>query len=188
MIIYLLTSENLRSNDFIKDFCFYFKPKGKSILLHGVFGSPNDTRFVSKRLSAYLSEELIVNSILNGDQRQLLRATPGGVQVRKELITAAHAQVDLVVLNCLAEGHSGATALDPEAVLKGLRELYGVEPVTIFPVNPRSPLGQQVLQVEVGADLAKLKEAYEEEAATIDLALRIAPAVLLNPAAFPAKP
>ena len=69
MRLLFLSADNLRNGPFIKDLVYHFKGAGKCILLHDHFGSIADTRFVTKRVSALISEEMILNNGFSGDQR-----------------------------------------------------------------------------------------------------------------------
>ena len=184
MNIYVLTEQNLRNNVFVKDFAFYFKPKGKAVLLHAGFGSPSDTRFVTKRLSAYLSEELVVNAQLNGDQRGLIYQTDTSAGVRRELLDAGFLQVDLLVMNdlCLMDGDLRHVGL--VSVLDGLRAGYPDARITLFPANPLSALGQRAPGIFSAEQAQRLIDVYDEEQSLLELAALITPVHVLNPSAF----
>lgn len=178
MTLYFLSSDNLRSNAFVKDFVFHFRPQGQAILLHAAFGRAEDTKFVSKRLSAYLSEEMVVNTVLNGDQRKLIEQQEGQVQVRADLIEAAFQQVRLIVMNPLSEGGP----VDIEALILALRGTLPIEELVFFPGNAKSALGATRLQLENVEEVARLRAIYDEDSATLDLIAQLLPATLTNPA------
>jgi hypothetical protein len=182
MILYFLSEDNLRNQAFIKDLVYHFRPAPGSILLHAPFGSVEDTRFVSKRISAYLSEELVVNSILHGDQRKLIQLVDGQPVVRRDLIDASFQQCALLVMNAL----SADGPVDVQALIGALRATYDISELVLFPASPKSALGAGRPQVQAPGDHSRLIAVYEEEAPVLDRALALAPATIANPATFKA--
>jgi hypothetical protein len=180
MILYYLSEDNLRNDAFIRDLIYHFRPEKGSILLHAPFGTAADTHFVSKRISAYLSEELVVNSILHGNQRRLIQVQDGQVSVRKDLIEAAFQQCALIVMSALSEDGPA----DPLQVIAVLRQHFAVDEVLLFPASPKSALGAGRPHMHAAADHARLIAVYEEEQAVLDRALHLAPATIANPATF----
>lgn len=182
MILYFLSEDNLRNPAFIKDLVYHFRPEKGSLLLHAAFGSAADTHFVSKRISAFLSEELVVNSILHGDQRQLIQLRDGQPAVRRDLIDAGFQQCALLVLNAL----SADGPVDPQALILALRATFDITEVVLFPTSPKSALGAGRQRILSNADLDRLLAIYEEEAPVLTRALALAPATIANPATFKA--
>lgn len=182
MILYYLSEDNLRSQAFIKDLIYHFRPAPGSILLHAPFGSAEDTRFVSKRISAYLSEELVVNSILHGDQRRLIQAVEGRPEIRVDLLEAGFAQAALLILNALSEDGP----VDPIHLIQHMRTRLDITELVLFPSSPKSALGAGRPVIEVPEDHARLQAVYEEETSVLNHALALAPATIANPATFKA--
>jgi hypothetical protein len=184
MKLIFLSADNLRNGPFIKDLVYNFKGVGKCILLHDHFGSVSDTRFVTKRISALMSEEMIVNNAFSGDQRNILSVQAGEVAIRIDFLENALKTVDLVLLNALGMQDGAIKALDPLQVLAQLRVLLGLEEVYLFPKNTRSPLVAQRRRLVSPVEIAELKAVYDEEALALDRAEQMLPAILAAPGNF----
>lgn len=182
MILYYLSEDNLRNQAFVKDLVYHFRPAPGSILLHAPFGSAEDTRFVSKRISAFLSEELVVNSILNGDQRKLIQVVDGAPVLRQDLIEAGFAQAALLIVNALSEDGP----VDPEQLIRHMRAHFDITELVLFPSSPKSALGAGRPTVAGADDYTRLQAVYEEETSVLQRALALAPATIANPATFKA--
>ena len=182
MILYYLSEDNLRSQAFVKDLVYHFRPAPGSMLLHAPFGSAEDTRFVSKRISAFLSEELVVNSILNGDQRRLIQVVDGQPEIRVDLVEAGFAQAALLIVNALSEDGP----VDPIHLIQHLRTRFDITELVLFPSSPKSALGAGRPGIAGADDHARLQAVYEEEASVLTRALALAPATIANPATFKA--
>ncbi len=184
MKLLYLSAENLKSTPFIKDLVWNYKEVGKSIILHDHFGSVADTRFVTKRISALMSEEMITNNAFSGDQRSIFAKTALELQVRKEFLEQALETVDLLVLNALGTQDTSSVALDPLDVAIRLREVWGLEHIHVFPRNSRSPMVVSARSLQSLADIEPLRAVYEEEAQTLANASKLLPVVLAAPSNF----
>lgn len=186
MKLLYLCADNLRNPNFIKDLVWNFKDVGKAILLHDHFGSISDTRFVTKRISALMSEEMIVNNPLSGDQRNILTEKEGQIIVNVEFLNSIFKTIDLVILNPIALQGDDSIAAKSFDVAKAIRSVYGLEEIFIFPSNPRSPLASErrVFASTSDAEFEKLLAVYEEESQAIESAQALAPSVLASPTNF----
>ena len=184
MKLLYLSAENLKSTPFIKDLVWNYKEVGKSIILHDHFGSVADTRFVTKRISALMSEEMITNNAFSGDQRSIFAKTALELQVRKEFLEQALETVVLLVLNALGTQDASSVALDPLDVAIRLREVWGLEHIHVFPRNSRSPMVVSARSLQSLADIEPLRAVYEEEAQTLANASKLLPVVLAAPSNF----
>ena len=184
MKLLYLSAENLRSTPFIKDLVWNYKQVGRSIILHDHFGSVADTRFVTKRISALMSEEMITNNAISGDQRGIFQEGDHGVLVRKDFLEQALQNVSLLVMNALGAKEQGTTMLDPLAVALQLRSAWDLEHVHVFPRNSRSPMVVSVRELQTTADLEPLRAVYEEESLTLANAQRLLPVILGSPSNF----
>ena len=184
MKLLYLSADNLRNGPFIKDLVYNFKKVGKSIILHDHFGKVADTRFVTKRISALMSEEMILNNAFSGDQRQIFTTTAGALALRMDFIHKSLETVDLVLLNALGLADGELVSLDPLRVLDALRLALDIEEVYIFPKNARSPLVAQRRLFTSVDEIAPFRPVYEEEANALALAERLLPAVLAAPGNF----
>jgi hypothetical protein len=184
MKLLYLTSDNLRNTPFVKELVYHYKDVGKSIILHDHFGSVSDTRFVTKRVSALLSEESITNNAVFGDQRSILRETAFGILIRQDLLQRLLETVDVLVLNALCLADQKVKTIDPIAVAQQLRLAFGLETIHLFARNSRSPMVAMPRHVMMPSDTSSLLEAYEEEAAVLHAASRLSPAVIGSPSNF----
>jgi hypothetical protein len=184
MKIFFLSADNLKSGPFIKDLVYNFKDVGKSIILHDHFGNVNDTRFVTKRISALLSEEMILNNAFSGDQRGILTQTAAQITIRKELLDQAHQTIDAILLNPLGLIDGQLGLMDAKSVIAALRSQYAIESIHLFPKNSRSPLVAQARHLRQAQEIADLLMAYEEEASILSLAQNLLPVLLAAPGNF----
>lgn len=181
MKLLYLTQDNLRNAPFIKDLIFHHKLEEPSLILHDHFGSIQDTRFVTKRLSALMSEDMIVNNAFSGDQRNILSLKNGQLQFRKDLVKEAYATVNLFILNPIVASEEGPQAHSPVEILQMLRREFEIPEVLLFPRNSLSPIaaGREVIR-EPG-DVERLLRLYDEETELLEMARAVAPAVLAAP-------
>jgi hypothetical protein len=184
MKLLYLSADNLRNGPFIKDLVYNYKKVGKSIILHDHFGKVADTRFVTKRISALMSEEMILNNAFSGDQRQIIATTADALSLRMDFLQQSLQTVDLIILNALGLADGALATLDPLRVLDALRLALDVEEVYVFPKNARSPLVSQPRLLRAAAEIEPLRPVYEEEAAVLGLAERLLPVVLAAPGNF----
>ncbi|MEY3442870.1 MAG: hypothetical protein RLZZ519_1151 [Bacteroidota bacterium] len=184
MKLLYLSAENLKSTPFIKDLVWNFKEVGKCIILHDHFGSIADTRFVTKRISALMSEEMITNNAFSGDQRSIFQQVNGSTEIRKEFLAQALETVDLLVLNALGTDGDAMSPLDPLEVAMQLRAAFDLDHIHVFPRNSRSPMVVSARSLKSIADLEPLRAVYEEEAPTLSIAEKLLPVVLAAPSNF----
>ena len=184
MKLFYFSESNLRRTPFIKQFVSEINQfKDKAILLHAPFGSAADTRFVTKRLSSLLSEVLVVNMGLNGDQRGLIERDGKALKVNAAALEEKFQTLQLVVLNPLLAGTEGEIA-DPLAVATALREVLPIDGTWTFLNNSRSPLAAEKHAVEAPGQVAEWLKIYDEEADALQAAATLAPATLVSAANF----
>jgi hypothetical protein len=181
MKLLYLTRDNLRNSPFIKDLIFHHKLEESSLILHDHFGSIQDTRFVTKRLSALMSEDMVVNNAFSGDQRRILSLSKGELQVRKELIEEAYVTVSLFILNPIVATEDGPAAHSPVEVLQMLRREFGIDEILLFPRNSLSPIAASREVISQPEDVERLLRLYDEETELLEMARALAPTVLAAP-------
>ncbi len=184
MKLFYLSNDNLRNAAFVKDLVYNYKGIGKSILLHDHFGGIGDTRFVTKRISALMSEEMIVNNPFSGDQRSIVARSGGELSLRGDFLQAQFATVDLIVLNALGMEGDEVKPMDSRQVLGLLRAHFGVNEVHLFPKNVRSPLVSVRRSLSSADEVEQLRSVYEEEGPVLDSALGLLPVILAAPGNF----
>ena len=186
MKLLYINADNLRNANFIKELVWNFKETGKAIVLHDHFGGMADTRFVTKRISALMSEEMIVNNPLSGDQRKIVQQIDGKIAINSDFLNKTFEKINLIVLNPIAVSNDLSIAADALEVAKAIRSAFGLEEIYVFPANLRSPLSteRRVLGLDAVAELEKLRIVYEEEAVALDAAKALLPVVLASPSKF----
>lgn len=181
MKLLYLTQDNLRNAPFIKDLIFHHKLEEPSLILHDHFGSIQDTRFVTKRLSALMSEDMIVNNAFSGDQRKILSLKDGQLHFRKELVMEAYTTISLFILNPIVASDGGPQVHSPLETLQLLRREFAIEEVLLFPRNSLSPIAAGREVIREPEDVERLLHLYDEETELLEMARALAPAVLAAP-------
>lgn len=180
-----LREENLKEKLFIQDLVHNFPSDEPVLVLHAHFGEKaEDTRFVTKRISALLSEQMIYNQAFSGDQRGLLSAENGLVNVREALVHELFSMARVLLLNPIADSPNGPEELDPLLVANVLQAAFSPVETILFPRNSKSPLAASKERVTGRADYERLLSLYEEEAAVLEAAERLAPVTLSGPVTF----
>lgn len=169
----------------IRDLVHNFPTGEKIILLHEAFsGTIPDTRFVTKRLSALFSEQMVYNNAFSSDQRELIYRKDTGLTLNKALITQLFAHIQLLILNPIVSTDSGPLLDDPQEITQFLRTELAIEHLVLFPDNPLSPLATKHPSIHTEEDLAYWKPLYEEEAQTLERAFQLAPAQIVSPSTY----
>lgn len=183
MKLLYLSETNLRDRLFIKDLIFNFKLKEKVLLLHDVFGdSIRDTRFVTKRISALLSENMVYNNAFSAEQRNLF-AYEGEDQliINTQLIAQLFQTVSLLILSPVIKKGDQVELADPIQMIQAARHQLEANDLILFTDNPLSPLAKKGEYIEEKADQDRLMKIYDEEAAAIQLAYKLRPARIASP-------
>lgn len=185
MKLVFLSHENLQNSLFIKDLAFNYQLNEGSILVHEPFGKTiADTRFVTKRLSALMSEAMVVNNYFSGDQKQILTVEQGEVKLNTEFLKTHLALIPVVLLNTVAATAEGPQIVDPFEVMDLLKAQFEVSETFVFTRNARSPLASQKSQISEAAEVERLEKIYDEERTALRNALRLSPATLVSPLNF----
>ncbi len=180
-----LSEENLRDRLFVKDIVHNFPQSEKILLLHEAFGEKvADTRFVTKRLSSYFSEQMVYNNAFSADQRNLISANSGGFQLNKELIYQLMEHIQLLILNPIISSENGPKLGSAQLIANFLRTQLTIEKLILFPENPLSPLATKQPTIMTEQDFAYWKPLYEEEEKTLRKALHLAPAQIVSPSTY----
>ncbi len=186
MKLFYFTRDNLQNSFFIKEFVSaYHKLEGKAILVHAPFGSMQDTRFVTKRISSVFSEVLVVNNAISGDQKRILSIE--GDQdflVRTDELKRQLKMVDLLVMNTIAASNKGPSWVNSLQLVQKLQEVFEVETPMLFTRNSKSPLAQEYVKVNTAEDIDPLLAIYEEERMALEHAAALAPSVIGSPNLF----
>ena len=180
-----LSEENLRDRMAIRDLVHNFPTGEKIILLHEAFsGTIPDTRFVTKRLSALFSEQMVYNNAFSADQRDLICQGETGLSLNKTLIEKLFTHIQLLILNPIVSSDAGPVLADSQKIASRLRSEFAIEQMVLFPANPLSPLATKHPSIHTEEDLAYWKPLYEEEEQTLVRAFQLAPAQIVSPSTY----
>ena len=87
MKLIYLRETNLKDRVLVRDIIINFKLSDKVLLIHDTFGdSVDDTRFVTKRLSALFSESMIYNNAFLAEQRGFFVKNEEGLSMNTDLM------------------------------------------------------------------------------------------------------
>lgn len=186
MKLIYLSEANLRDRLFIKDFVFNYKSQEKALVFHAPFGGTvRDTRFVTKRISALLSEAMVYNNAFMADQRNFFSySETGDLQINREAIEKLLWPIQQLLFGPVMTKEGEAQLVDPLELLQLTRHTFGVEEVILFPDNPMSPLGSSKPLIDSEAEKDRLIGIYEEESASLNLAYQLRPVRLCTPANY----
>lgn len=172
---------------FLRDFfANYAQLQGPSVLFHdSEKQTPADVNFLSKRISAHLSESMTANSICSGAMRDLISPNEeSGFAVRGDLIRQITAATPCLIVNPLVRIDEETRYVPPAKLFRAFYRAVDFEPRITFAANPLSPLVAEKRRISGQADYDQLLEVYEEERPALDVALAMAPCDLASPQNF----
>ncbi|MEO0473938.1 MAG: hypothetical protein AAF206_30290 [Bacteroidota bacterium] len=186
MKILYLSEANLRDRLFIRDLVNGFKGDEKYLVLHDTFGGTvSDTRFVTKRLSALMSESMVYNNAFSGDQRNFFsRNAEGLIDMNVDLIHKLMEVVQVLLIGPIITENGEAALGDPMELVQTARTLLEADELIVFTENPMSPLATKRELIDTAEDVDRLMKVYDEEKTSIELALSLRPARLVSPSNF----
>lgn len=173
MNLIYLSEANLRDRLFVKDFVHNFKWQSPTIIVHEAFGGTvQDTYFVTKRLSALLSECMVHNHAFLAGQRRYFYMQEGSLKADRSKIEPLFAHIHVVVFGPVLQSQQTESLLQPTDMLDSLKQVFEVSEVVMFCDNPLSPLGSKKVQINDPAEMDKWTAVYEEEKTAIARAFR----------------
>lgn len=183
MKLLYLTEANLRDRLFVKDLVANYKLTEKALLIHDTFGGTvKDTRFVTKRLSALLSEFMVFNNAFSADQRNFFtQSSEGFMELNLDLIHKIIQPIQLLLIGPVIKVNGTAQLADPIAMVQAARQALDISETIVFTANPMSPLGAKNAVIDQSEDVEKWLASYEEERASLELAHLLRPARLSSP-------
>lgn len=168
-----LSGKNVQDDIFLKDLSASFSWKRPVIIIHdSQHSEPADISFQTKRISGHLSEALVANVPVSGNQRGLLKLEGSKYSIRKDLLQQWFQMAPALVTNALLD--SGGKA-DLMLLLSDLKEQLSVQELILFPDNPLSPLGAMAERIESKTRIAELLNLYPEEQNVLNLAEALLP-------------
>ncbi|MEM6343224.1 MAG: hypothetical protein AAF927_05070 [Bacteroidota bacterium] len=188
MKLLYLTEVNLRDRLFVRDMIHNFKLAEKAILIHDTFGGTvSDTRFVTKRLSALMSETMIYNNAFSGDQRNFFSRNEAGLlQLNVSLVEKLLSPLQVLILGPVIAEEGKAVLADPIEMVQLVRNELEISETIVFTANPMSPLGAKQLTIDTSEDVTEWLKSYEEEKASLELAHELRPARIASPMTYSA--
>lgn len=182
MQLIYLSHENLNDRLFIKDFVHNFKWQEPTLVLHATFGGTvKDTYFVTKRISALLSEALVHNTAFSAAQRDFFYVEDGKMQVAKAKLEKLFSPIPLVILSPIVKKEGVETLADPLEMLTAARAAFEVGEITFFANNPLSMLASKKMRIATPEDLQHALHLYEEESTVLQRAFEFKPARVCSP-------
>ncbi|MEM7371538.1 MAG: hypothetical protein AAF587_23190 [Bacteroidota bacterium] len=183
MNLLYFTEHNLRDRFFIQDFVFNFKFKEKTIVFHAPFGETlRDSRFVTKRISSLLSEAMVYNNFLMGDQRDSFVLNDKGIlEMNPKAIHELLYTAQLLILGPLVKSREQVQIGDPIHMMQVARAELQAKEVLLFPSNPKSPLATNKPVIDRREEVDRLLGVYEEETDILELAYQLRPVRLVSP-------
>lgn len=186
-LVYLpptVLADRLFTRDF---FVNYKRLKGKSLLLHGApDDDPDRLWFLTKRISANLSENMTVNVALSGASRGLIEKLTDAngahyYMLKTEFLYSLFRTCDCVVVNLLVLAGENPENAAPDNVLPDIQDRLRPSRTLIFPLNPGTPLGaHEPARLSTAEDSERLRLAFPEERAAVELAYRLRPAYIVS--------
>jgi hypothetical protein len=177
LLIYL-SKANLLDRLFCKDFFAQMgkRPTMPYLILHANTGTTAEhAHFVSKRVAALLSEQLVTAMALPAPQLGLFGADAALVNAPR--LHKSWDQLSAVVTQPYGPQDE---PLPVATLLQNLRRQLQVSEVWLFPHNPLSALSLEAPLVTNTEAHSRLLAAYPEEADVLQLALALAPARICN--------
>jgi len=176
--IFYLSEANLKDRMFLRDFVVNFgrsKKRGIIIHSHPKKATPEYTSFITKRISAQLSDELVPNYPQSLGTKGLVSYEGNQLILKDKQIENLFKMVYCLVLNQFL---TDTDIIEIERVIDCFRGGLGVERLWLFPNNSMSPLGKDLVRVENQGDYEKYAAIYNEEIEVLKTALNCAPAVI----------
>ena len=182
MKLIYLSEANLRDRLFIKDFVHNFEIKDKALLVHEAFGPKvSDSRFVTKRISALLSECMVYNNAFSAHQRNLYTHTSEGLVLNKDEVLRLLPPIQLLIIGPIGDLGSGPQLIDPMQMAQVARHTLEIADILTFTDNPLSPLAGKREFIASEEDVRRLSKVYEEETSSLQRAFSLKPAYLCSP-------
>lgn len=175
MHIVFLSKYNVQDDIFLKDLSNNFKYQKPVLLVHdSPYSKPEDTGFLTKRISAHLSENMVANIPVSGHQRSIFQADT----LRLDLLNSWWKMSGTIVLNTLKKDGS---AWSHDELLQKLKYALPEAEVDVFTRNPLSPLGSSGNRIQDPQQIHTWMNVYPEEKEVLELSLALLPVRILIP-------
>jgi hypothetical protein len=171
---------------FLKSFYDNFQQWQKpAIVLHDYLQpSPENVKFVSKRISAQLSENLITNIPIScGTKNAMFVGENQELNLNESIIKKFLETVSVIILNPVISNQAEEKLIEPLQILEVWRKRNPLMPFIFFPKNSLTPLARSKISFSANENRDKLEELliiYPEEKNVLELSFRFAPSFLAS--------
>lgn len=186
-----LSSTNLLDRLFLRSLFDHFENwKKPTILLHDyVDPSIEKTKFIAKRISALLSENLVGNIPISGETKKCLVRIENDILISEPVFETFFQKVPLLILSPIIFNLASCELQLVKApdILESWRQKNPLLRFFFFSENPLTPLTAHKVFFENPPDLEKyqkLLSIYPEEKTALELSFRLAPSCLASPTNF----
>jgi len=182
MQLIYLSRKNVSDDIFLKDFSHNFRFLTPALVLYdSPFQSLTETCFIGKRISSFLSDQMIVNISVSGHQRNLLSLEGQVLSLRLDLIQNWWKTVPVVIMNTVSANEKIENGSD---IIRMLIQLLNPDHTVIFTDNPLSPLGASDEVYVDSSRLSGLMDIYPEEKTVLTLAQGLLPVSIRTPKVY----
>jgi hypothetical protein len=188
--LFYLSRPNLMDRLFLKSFYDNFQRWQKPAIVFHEYIEPNpeNAKFLSKRISAQLSENLITNIPIScGTKNAMFVEENQELNLNESVIEKFLETVSVVILNPVVGSQAEEKLIEPLQALKLWRKHNPVMPFIFFPENPLTPLTRSKISFGANEKRDKLEELliiYPEEKNALELSFRFAPSFLASSSNF----
>ena len=182
MNLIYLSLANLKDRLFINEFVNNFKWQTPTLIFHENFGkTPQDSIFVTKRISALMSECMVHNQAFSAAQRDFYAFEKDTLTLSKPKIEKLLSPIPLLILSPVVKKMGVEIPVSGIEMVKVAKEAFENEYITLFSDNPLSPLGNAKNLISDEAAYENLLKLYEEEKSAITTAFALRPAKICTP-------
>jgi hypothetical protein len=162
---------------FLREFFANFnRLAGKAIVLQGSEKEDvSHTEFMTKRISANLSEYMVANAGFSGYQMQFIRKEGDLITINQERLSKLFHHVQAVVVNDMVQEAGEYKHADAGTCILAFRAVFPELQVTLFPDEVNSPLGIANEVIVSEKEMERFAEAYPEQLSILGLAKRVLP-------------
>ncbi len=182
MNLIYLSLANLKDRLFIRDFVNNFKFQTPTLILHEPFGAKiEDSVFVTKRISALLSESMVHNHAFAASQRDFFYYENESLTASQSKIEKLLSPIPLMILGPVVKKDGLEIPVSGKEMVYAAKKSLAIEEVILFSDNPLSPLGNARNVIGDVSDFNALLSLYEEEKASLETALILSPSRICTP-------
>ncbi len=176
MNLIYLSYANLKDRLFVRDFVSSFKFSTPTLVFHDKFGDTSeDAIFVTKRISALLSECLVHNHAFSASQRDFFFWEDGILKANSLKIQKLLSPIPVLILSPVVKQDGKETLTEALDMVLVAKSIFDIPHITVFTDNALSPLASGKNIVRNQEDMEALLKLYEEERESIHRAFLLRP-------------